>query len=466
MYAFWVKTSSFYNVVRLLSGKWLTEEEKNSSKNKYRATKEQLMQWYDTDGRKIIEECRKSGNFTKAWRTYVDDYNKNEFYESWFRLPNNKVGLGTDLWANKYSVSEIVRIFERIPEGGEIPAVKKETETNKGKKEQLMKWYENGGREVIIACRKSENVKKTWLEYVTIFNQASHISGVQLPLELKTVAKIIGCENGSIEEIVRVFEGLGDLSEVPAIEKEIQVKIKQTIVRIKKEKPPKTPRIPKTKKELSTKTKKASQSLQEQKTMDRSKEVKLPVARDINTSYTVIYPQDTGVLSTKIQEKTKDSTESILRRQSLEQQISDLKKPITEKAEKKKKKAVEEKPEEKELSAWMIDFSRRFPNFLEINHKYYIVFRKFVQSLEKAYPSEEEITNKHVRISADGRTMMTIIVEKDFLYTSNASHILDIFSETQEWYMNLSDHNKKLPFVEMDLHIEMDNEEEEEKREV
>ncbi len=111
--------------------------------------------------------------------------------------------------------------------------------------------------------------------------------------------------------------------------------------------------------------------------------------------------------------------------------------------------------DEKWLSTWMLEFSHRFPNFFNIHRKYYLPFRIFIQLLEKSHPGESEINDAYIKIEIKTGWKLLLTVTKKYIYEHNSSLILDLFHKAQESYNTLCERNNKLPFIEMDLHIEV-----------
>ena len=354
IYVFWSKFCSFFNATKLLSGKEMTEEEMLSSKRKFRANKNQLIKWYNNGGREIVQSCRESGDFAVAWRNYADQFNKTSFYECWFQIQNNKVGLVTALGGSNYTIQEIVRLLEGWPEWTIVPEVSKNNGTWEKRKKQHLQWYREWWKEVIEHCRRSVNIRKAWGEYSTAFNkEQENTNELKLQTTIKGLVDVLGWTGSSIEEVVRLFEWLPSGTKIPSI---------------------------------------------------------------------------------------KENTAAILKEE-------------THKLEQTNERYLEN--DEKWLSTWMLEFSHRFPNFFNIHRKYYLPFRIFIQLLEKSHPGESEINDAYIKIEIKTGWKLLLTVTKKYIYEHNSSLILDLFHKAQESYNTLCERNNKLPFIEMDLHIEV-----------
>lgn len=340
LWVFGIKNRSLYNLVAVFSGKELTEEEMNSGQKKRYATKEQLLKWYQGNWKETLQSCRESVNFTKAWRAYAIQFNKEDIFEYWFRLPLNKVGLVTTLGGVFYTIPEIVRLFECLPKWSEIPRVQKETK-----------------------CKVSTLIRQKTKKKV-------------VPRVKKVIVKKVVVEKTEPKSIINT----------PVIPAGTEIQTKPLF------------------------------------TMDEVKNAAMK-ALETEQATPVIYTTDTSM-------EIKESKVSIIKQEDV-------------------------KINEEELSEWMLDYSIRFPNFLEIHKKFYLPFRRFIQSLEKVCSSETKIDYKDIRIEVITKGILLITIEKAFLYEHSYSLVDAIFHEVQDWYGELYERNRKAPFIEMKLHMEL-----------
>ena len=96
--------------------------------------------------------------------------------------------------------------------------------------------------------------------------------------------------------------------------------------------------------------------------------------------------------------------------------------------------------EREETSTWMVDFSKRFSNLFlfQMNWKYYLPLRFFIQALEREYPALEPIDARHMKVAVDRQKIMNIAITKAYIEMNpyyNFEHIEGIFYEVQEKYL-------------------------------